>query len=291
MWPWYDMVKSGIGAAMCAMTEVNGTAACEDSDLLMGLLKTEVGYPGLVLPDINAQKTALGSAIGGLDYGSSNVWTTDVMTTMLNNGSLSQARLDDMVIRNVIGYFYANLDNGEQPAHADTSDYVDTMGDHADLIRKIGAKSIVLLKNVNNALPLSKPHRMSVFGAHAGPVMGGPNLDFDVQGSGPVYDGHLATGSGSAQASFPYLITPIAALTTRAAKDHTNIKWILNDTYSEGTSKNTLVTLGSDDTGISPSYSAYAVASDVCLVFINALAGEGTDRTELYNEDQDTMVS
>jgi beta-glucosidase len=30
---------------------------------------------------------------------------------------------------------------------------------------------------------------------------------------------------------------------------------------------------------------------DVCLVFLNALAGEGADRTELYNNDQDTLVT
>lgn len=30
---------------------------------------------------------------------------------------------------------------------------------------------------------------------------------------------------------------------------------------------------------------------DVCLVFLNALAGEGADRTELYNDDQDALVN
>jgi beta-glucosidase len=29
----------------------------------------------------------------------------------------------------------------------------------------------------------------------------------------------------------------------------------------------------------------------VCLVFLNALASEGADRTELYNDDQDTLVN
>ena len=48
LWSWYDIVKNGVGAVMCAMTEVNNTAACEDSDLLMGLLKTEIGFPGML---------------------------------------------------------------------------------------------------------------------------------------------------------------------------------------------------------------------------------------------------
>lgn len=41
LWPFYDAVKNGMGAVMCAMTEVNGSASCENGDLLMGLLKTE----------------------------------------------------------------------------------------------------------------------------------------------------------------------------------------------------------------------------------------------------------
>lgn len=40
-----------MGAAMCAMNEVNGTGSCESESLLMGLLKTELGFPGMVVPD------------------------------------------------------------------------------------------------------------------------------------------------------------------------------------------------------------------------------------------------
>jgi hypothetical protein len=35
--------------------------------------------------------------------------------------------------------------------------HVDVQGDHGTLIREIGARAAVLLKNVNSALPLSKP--------------------------------------------------------------------------------------------------------------------------------------
>ncbi|KAH0404169.1 putative beta-glucosidase D, partial [Aureobasidium melanogenum] len=107
LWPWYDIIKAGTGAVMCAMTEVNGSAACEDKALLMSTLKTDLGFPGFVFPDTMAQKTALGSITGGLDYGSSSTWSTSTVEAFLNNGSLTEARLDDMVIRNVIGYYKA----------------------------------------------------------------------------------------------------------------------------------------------------------------------------------------
>ncbi|PYH83901.1 putative beta-glucosidase D [Aspergillus uvarum CBS 121591] len=289
LWPFYDAVKNGLGAVMCAMTKVNGTYSCENSDLLMKTLKTELGFPGLVWPDMNGQNSAEGSALGGEDYGSSSIWSTSTMETLLSNGTLTEARLNDMAIRNLIAYYHVNLDNGLQPAMQDQDAYVDVRGNHSKLIRENGAKSMALLKN-DGTLPLRKPRVMSVFGAHAGPVMGGPNAAMNVEGSGPTYQGHLATGTGSGQASVPYVITPYVALTIRAAQDATMMRWIMNDTYSSS-GGSTLIQEGTDSTAVSPSYANYATNSDVCLVFINALSGEGADRTELYNEDQDTMVN
>jgi beta-glucosidase len=115
LWPFVDAVRAGMGAVMCAMNRVNSTLACENQKLLSGLLKTELGFPGFVLPDVNSQSTAFGSANAGLDYGSSSYWTTTVLEAGIANGSFSEARLDDMVVRNTIGYFYAGLDNGKQP--------------------------------------------------------------------------------------------------------------------------------------------------------------------------------
>jgi hypothetical protein len=94
-----------MGAVMCAMTKVNGTLPCENSELIQSLLKTELGFPGLVFSDVNGQSTAFGSANGGLDFGSSSIWSNATLTFGLNNGSFTQARLDDMAVRDVIGYY------------------------------------------------------------------------------------------------------------------------------------------------------------------------------------------
>ena len=289
LWSFYDGVKNGLGAVMCAMTKVNNTLSCENSDILRRLLKNELGFPGMVFPDTMAQQHALASAVNGLDYGSSSLWSTSTMKQFLSNGSLPQAQLNDMAIRNLMAYYHVNLDNGTQPVTADKDAYVDVRANHSKLIRANGAKSLVLLKNTNSALPLKKPHTMSIFGSHAGPATAGPNTEFSVQGSGPTYQGHLATDTGSGQSSYPYLITPQHALTSKAAEDGTMIRWVLNDTYSGG-SGSALVMQGSDSTAVTPSISTYADNQDVCVVFLNALAGEGADRTELYNVDQDNLV-
>ncbi|KAF5877125.1 putative beta-glucosidase d protein [Botrytis fragariae] len=338
LWPFADAVKSGMMAAMCAMNKVNSTLSCENSELLNNYLKTAVGFPGMVIPDQGAQATSFGSANGGLDYGSSSLWTEEILEAGIANGSFTQERLDDMAVRNVIGYYFAGLDDGLLPSEVSYTDYRDVREDHADIIRQVGGEALVLVKNTQDGtgrgLPLSKPRTISLFGAHAGPAMAGPNRAFSVQGTpADTYQGHLGGPGGSGQPSLSYLVTPFQAISARAIADRSMIWWVLNNTYTDssssssgmgggmsggmpttnanstsitapaGTSGNSssssdsgstnsinLGNLGSG-TALSPSISNYALNSAACLVFINADAGEGADRGELSNDEQDTMVT
>ncbi|KAF4826000.1 putative beta-glucosidase D [Colletotrichum tropicale] len=332
-WPFADGVKSGMMAVMCGMTRVNGTLCCENNDLISKVLKKEMGFLGLVFPDVNSQSTSYGSANAGLDYGSSNYWTEDILNAGINNGSFTQDRLDDMAIRNVIGYYSVGLDNGKQPDTVSSStEYRDVRGNHSKLIRQVAGESIVLLKNSNTSglgLPLKKPRTISLFGAHAGPALAGPNQPFSVQGTdSDVYQGHLASGTGSGQLSLPYLVTPFQAITARAIEDNSMIWWLLNNTYTStssggmgggggsppggmtgnattgggfgggnstgggmgGSGGGGLGNLG-QGTATTPSFSNYAENSEVCLVFMNSYSGEGGDRSLLYDDEQDAMVT
>ncbi|KAG5657988.1 hypothetical protein KAF25_006939 [Fusarium avenaceum] len=335
-WPFADGVRAGMMAVMCGMTRVNSTLSCENNNLLTRVLKKHMGFPGMVFPDVNSQSTSYKSANAGLDFGSSTLWTSEILEAGIKNGSFTQERLDDMAIRNVMGYYYVGLDNGKQPSKADSTEYRDVRRDHNKLIREVARESIVLLKNSNTSglgLPLNKPRTISLFGAHAGPCMAGPNQAFSVQGTdSDVYQGHLASGTGSGQLSFPYLMTPFQALTAHAIEDNSMIWWLMNDTYtsssgggmgggmggggkadgmpesssnsSTGRGNRGSPPSGGDDatggvnlgglgqgTAVSPSFANYASNSEVCLVFLNSYSGEGGDRSELSNNDQDTMVT
>lgn len=174
LWPFYDAVKAGMGAIMCAMNRVNDEYSCENSDLVNRILKEELGFPGYVYADVGAQYTSEGSFNGGEDNGSEQYWSDEIITAGLANGTFSQARLDDKAIRNIIGYYHANLDNGAQPSISYPTTDRDVRGNHSKIIREVGASSISLLKNVNNALPLKSPKSLAIFGSSAGPVIGGP---------------------------------------------------------------------------------------------------------------------
>lgn len=47
----------------------------------------------------------------------------------------------------------------------------------------------------------------------------------------------------------------------------------------------------SGGTSLDQSLTGYASGAEVCIAFINAFSGEGADRTELRNDDQDEMIT
>lgn len=89
----------------------------------------------------------------------------------MNNGSVAESRLDDMVTRILAAWYFVGQDEGFPEVavapYNQQHPVVDARGENAKLIREIGAASSVLVKNVNNALPLKNPKFLSVYGYDA----------------------------------------------------------------------------------------------------------------------------
>lgn len=284
--PFYDTVKNGMGGAMCGMNKVNGTYSCESQDLLAKYLKVEMGFPGIVHADVSAQKTGISAANAGMDLSSSSYWSNDTLGVGLTNGSFTSERLDDMAIRNLMGYYHLNQDEG-YPTLAEKTERRDVRGNHSALARKYASESIVLLKNTNNALPLMNKSSISIFGTHAAPRYVGANTALSVYDGEPsTMSGHMTTVGGSAMGSLAYVTTPVQLFVQRAATDGFMLRWWLNDTVSETSS-------GMMGSGTELTETTVGVAddSDACVVFLNAWGGEGADRTELTNAGQDALVA
>lgn len=283
--PFYDTVKAGVGGTMCSMQRINGSYGCENQDTLGRYLKVELGFPGFVHPDAGGQHTGIDSANAGLDYGSSSYWSNSTLVAGIANGTFTEARLDDMAIRILMGYFRQNQEN--YPTHAGYTDHVDVRKNHGALSRTYAADSIALLKNTNNALPLKNRQSVSIFGFHAAPRFAGPNTALTVMtGVGPTMDGHMAEVGGSAMMSTAFLVTPFQAFSERAMNDGFMLRWWLNDTVV--TSQGGGMSVGNGaGTQLVETTVGVAADSDACIVFINAYAGEGADRTELANANQD----
>jgi len=170
-----------------------------------------------------------------------------LLTEAVLRGDIPQWRLDDMVVRIMAAYFKVhtgsfiarpeiNFSSWEKKAegymHPSSNsswgvvnEFVDVQGNHAALIREIGAKSIVLLKNENAALPLKKPASIAVIGRDAQDDPLGPNACIERA----CINATVAMGWGSGTAEFPYLISPSTALKARAAADGTTFTSIFGN--------------------------------------------------------------
>lgn len=57
LWPFANAVHAGSGSIMCSYNRVNNSYSCQNSKLLNGILKTELGFEGFVVSDWGAQRT------------------------------------------------------------------------------------------------------------------------------------------------------------------------------------------------------------------------------------------
>jgi beta-glucosidase-like glycosyl hydrolase len=281
LWPFADAVRAGVGSIMCSYNQVNSSYSCQNSKVLNNLLKNELGFQGFVMSDWQAQHTGAASALAGLDmtmpgdtvFSSGYSFWGSNLTLAVLNGTVPEWRVDDMATRIMAAFFKVGMTVNQPPINFDSwtlntygplhasvgSDiqqvnfHVDVRGDHATLIRNIGARGTVLLKNSNNALPLNKPKFVAVIGEDAGPNVLGPNGCSD-RGCD---NGTLGMAWGSGSANFPYLVTPDTALQNQALADGSRYESVL-DNYATG------------------QISSLVSQDDVtAIVFVNADSGEG----------------
>ncbi|KAJ7741326.1 glycoside hydrolase family 3 protein [Mycena metata] len=265
--PFLRSVQAGVAAVMCSYNQINSTYACENDKTLNGILKVEFGFQGYVMSDWGATHSTTPAILSGLDVtmpgslvpGTNSSFFGTALISAVQNGSVPESRVDDMALRVLAAWYKLGQDSGYPPVNFDShnnnapdDEQVNVQGDHKVLIREIGKASTVLLKNVNNVLPFKQLKTIGIIGNGAGAAARGPNEFPDRQGD----DGVLGMGWGSGTATYPYLVTPVDAITARAAEDGTTVSSSLSDTDLAA---------------------AAAVASDkdVALVFITADSGEG----------------
>jgi beta-glucosidase len=270
------------------------TLQCQNSKTLNGLLKTELGFEGFVLCDWYAQHTGVASVNAGLDMVMPSSMYLDVnsFAAAVKNGSSNSTRPDDMATRILaIWYRFANLTNpGLNDADARQTAAEATLFQCA-------VEGHVLVKNLNNALPLKKPKVLSLFGSDAsgGTDTSATDSQFYQQGklntqaftNGKPYtdlddliysaqvlpvgffalNGTLYTGGGSGAMKSVSSISPEDAFRQQAAIDGTIL-------YTDFTSQNPVV----------------KDPNNPCLVFINSQSSEGWDRSTLADIFSDTLV-
>ena len=167
-----DAIDRDVVSVMVSFSSVNGEKIHGSKALLTDLLKTELGFKGVVITDWEGIKTGNLSMQQGLEAGIdmfmfAQSWRTSMpqIIALVENGKVPMARIDDAVTR--ILTMKLKLGLFKQPLS--TSACASTVGSqqHRDLARQAVRESLVLLKNDKNILPLSKHSKVVVVGSHA----------------------------------------------------------------------------------------------------------------------------
>lgn len=144
---------------MCSYNKVNGTSASQNPWLLQEILRKDWGFDGAVVSDWGAVYNRVESLRAGLDLEmpSGGDRSVQKVVAALEAGSLDISSLDQAV---------SNLERLATRVNSKSAEPADFEANHL-LAREVAARSIVLLKNQNNVLPLRQDARVAVIGAFA----------------------------------------------------------------------------------------------------------------------------
>ena len=256
LWPYSDVVRAGVAAAMCSYNQIDGTFACENDHILNGLLKEELGFPGYVMTDWGAHHSTVESALAGLDlsmpgtdWGGGDRFWGDNLVSAVNDGSVPLERVDNMVTRLLASWYKVGQDEGF-PSQVNLD--APATGEHAANVRATARDGTVLLKNEGGILPLTASSGVigvvgsgSVKGDHANNVCTDKGCN----------DGALGMGWGSGTVEYPYFVAPYDAINERATAEGLTVESSSSDDPSAG--------------------ATVADAADVVVVFVTSNSGEG----------------
>jgi beta-glucosidase len=252
-------------SVMCSYNKFNGDWACENDWLLNHVLKGDWKYPGFVVSDWGATHTTAKAANAGLDMEQSDQkYFGDALAKAISDGTVPQARLDNMVHRLLRSMFAAGvIDRPPAPRTV-----VDPFRGRDDA-QKIAEEGIVLLKNADGILPLdaSRVRSIAVIGAHAdvGVMSGGGSAQVDAPGGNAL--GPKAENGWGKAIYFPS--APLRYIREHAAQADVQ--------FNEGT-----------DVG---SAAALAKKCDVAIVFADQFMSEGMDTATLsLPNKQDALI-
>ena len=176
-----ELVDANVEIVMCAYNRLNDKPCCGSESLLNDLLRNSWGFKGHVVSDCgavydiksshnftNSDEQSVAYAIkGGVDLNCGSLY--NLIPSAFNQGLLTENDLDISLKRLFMTRLKLGIlkDVNDNPYEKLNENHINTK-EHISLARNVATKSIVLLKNKNNVLPLSKSiNRLFITGPNA----------------------------------------------------------------------------------------------------------------------------
>ena len=179
--PYHAAIEAGAGSVMVALNSINGVPATSNMWLMQDLLRKEWGFKGVAVSDHGAINELIKHGVAkdsreaaklaikaGIDMSMNDKAYGEELPGLLKSGEVPQSDLDNAV-REVLG---AKYDMGlfADPylrigkAEDDPADVKADSRLHRAEAREVARKSLVLLKNQGETLPLKKQARIALVG-------------------------------------------------------------------------------------------------------------------------------
>lgn len=166
--PFQAAIEAGAGSIMCSFNDLNGLPSSANRFLLRTLLREELGFEGVVISDWESveeliphgvagdkAEAALKGMLAGIDIDMHSGCYEENLKRLVEEGKLPLALIDEAVFRILV--LKERLGLFDDP-YTDPKEAKERMRHpvHVAKAREMAAKSIVLLKNEGNLLPLAK---------------------------------------------------------------------------------------------------------------------------------------
>ncbi|QQZ61016.1 beta-glucosidase BglX [Paenibacillus sonchi] len=177
-------VNAGVAMVMAAFNTVDRLPATGNQQLLRGILRGEWGFSGVTIADFNSVneliphgaaqdggEAAENSLAAGLDMEMMSTHYLNHGADLIQQGRLDPAWIDEAVIRvlelkDALGLF----ENPFKDADPAVDEAAEPCKEHLQAARELGARSVVLLKNDNETLPLKRGMKIGLAGPFAASV-------------------------------------------------------------------------------------------------------------------------
>jgi beta-glucosidase len=254
------------GAVMCSYNRINGDYACENNYTLHDVLKSDWGFKGFVISDWDATHSTEKASAAGLDQEQPMAnYFGPALLQAAKDGKVPMAEIDDHARRVLYAEFMSGIVD-----HPVEKGVVDVLGG-LDVAQRIEEKSIVLLRNEKDILPLNpaRTKTIAVIGGHAdvGMISGGGSAQVDPPDGNAI----MPPGQGAThwQDHIWFPTSPLKAL--RAKFPNSKVEF---DSGQDATAAASL-----------------AKKSDVAIVFAHQWLAEGVDLPSLSLPDnQDALI-
>ncbi len=168
--PFHAAVQAGVGTLMCSFNEIDGIPSSGNRKLLTDILRGEWGFDGFVVSDwgsigemvqhgvvADQKDAAILSLHAGVDMDMESNCYFGYLASAVKERRVLESELNEAVRRILREKFRLGLfDNPFRNCDADRERTEILTKEDRQLARTVAVHSIVLLKNENNLLPLSK---------------------------------------------------------------------------------------------------------------------------------------